>query len=116
MEEKNKVRTFSSFHSKPASRLGRWAAGLMGAFLILFLINTFIFMPLFSRSTTEIPLLNEVLLPIFGITMVLCGLASGVTGLLAIFRNREHSWMVWLAILPGLFMLVLLLGEFLVPH
>jgi hypothetical protein len=31
-------------------------------------------------------------------------------------RQHERSWLVWLTILPGLFVLFLVLGEFLVPH
>jgi hypothetical protein len=37
-------------------------------------------------------------------------------GLVALIRNRERSWFVWLAVLPGAFVLFLLLGELLVPH
>ncbi len=48
--------------------------------------------------------------------MILCGLSAGIIGTLAIVRKHEHSWLVWLAVLPGLFGLIFLLGEFLVPH
>ena len=52
----------------------------------------------------------------YGIFMMLCGLAPGVIGLIAVFRRHERSWMVWLTILPGAFVVFFLLGEFLVPH
>jgi hypothetical protein len=52
----------------------------------------------------------------YGIFMLLCGLSAGVIGLVALIRNRERSWFVWLAVLPGAFVLFLLLGELLVPH
>lgn len=42
--------------------------------------------------------------------MMLCGLAAGVVGLVAVIRQRELSWLVWLT---AFFML---LGEFLLPH
>jgi len=48
--------------------------------------------------------------------MLLTGLAAGITGLIAIIRHHERSWLVGLAILPGLWVLFMLLGEFLVPH
>jgi len=53
--------------------------------------------------------------PIYGIIWLLCGLASGVVALIAIIKQHERSWLVWLALLPGVFVLFLLLGEFLVP-
>ena len=46
---------------------------------------------------------------------VLSGVA-GIVGLIAVLRQHEHSWPVWLTLLPGLFVLFLVLGEFLVPH
>jgi len=39
-----------------------------------------------------------------------------VIGLVALVKNRERSWMVWLTVLPGAFLIFFLLGEFLVPH
>jgi hypothetical protein len=56
------------------------------------------------------------LLPFYGIFMMLCGLAAGVLGLIAVIRKHEHSWRVWLTILPGAFVLLFVLGEFLAPH
>jgi len=35
---------------------------------------------------------------------------------IAVIRRHERSWLVWLTMLPGLFVLFLVLGEFLVPH
>jgi hypothetical protein len=99
------------FFGLPATRLGWWAGGLMIAFVILFLINSFVIMPpstnaLFGRS----------FLIFYGIFMILCGLAAGVVGLVALVRNHERSWLVWVAVMPGAFVLFLLVGEFLVPH
>ena len=53
--------------------------------------------------------------PIYGIIMLLCGLAAGVVALIAIIKQHERSWLVWIALLAGAFVLFLLLGEFLVP-
>jgi len=55
-------------------------------------------------------------LPFYGIAMLACGLAAGIAGLIAVIRRGERSWLVWLALLPGLLVLFLVLGEFLVPH
>jgi len=75
------------------------------------LINSFVFMP---PSTNA--LFSRTFLIFYGILMILCGLAAGVVGLVALIRNHERSWFVWLAVLPGAFVLFLLLGELLVPH
>ncbi len=94
----------------PTTQLGKWSVGLAATFLVLFIINSAVFMQL-----TEAPW-QHTLLPFYGIAMLLVGLAAGTTGLMAVIRQRERSWLVWLTILPGLFVLFLLLGEFLVPH
>ena len=99
------------FLARPATRLGRWAAWLAGAFLAMFVANAAVFMPMHADVVWARPVFIA-----YGLTMLLCGLAAGVTGLIAVTRGRERSWLAWLALLPGLFVLLLLLGEFLVPH
>jgi hypothetical protein len=101
----------SHFTEKPHTKLGRWAVGLGILFVVLFLINSFVFMPTSSDAPWR-----QMVLPFYGIFMLLCGLAAGVVGLIAVIRQHERSWLVWLTLLPGLLVLFLLLGEFLVPH
>jgi hypothetical protein len=48
--------------------------------------------------------------------MLLCGIAAGVVGLIAVIRKNERSWLVWLTILLGAFALLVTLVELLVPH
>ena len=96
---------------RPSTRLGWWSVGLAATFVVLFIINATVFMP----STVEVPW-RQTVLPFYGIFMLLCGFAAGIVGLLAVTRQRERSWLVWLAMLPGLLVLVFVLGEFLVPH
>ena len=97
--------------SRPSTHLGRWSFSLAVIFVILFLINSFVFMPLQIEVAW-----GQVLLPFYGILMLLCGLSSGIVGLIAVLRQHERSWIVWLTFLPGLLVLFLLLGELLVPH
>jgi len=66
--------------------------------------------------STETEPWRQVVLPFYGIGMLLVGLAAGIVGLIAIIKQQERSWLVWIAILPLLFVVFLLLGEFLVPH
>jgi hypothetical protein len=101
----------SSLLKRPSTKPGWWAAGLLIAFVMMFIINSTVFMRLSGNAPWQ-----QTLLPFYGIFMILCGLAAGVTGLIAIIQKHERSWLVWLTILPGAFVLFLLLGEFLVPH
>lgn len=103
--------THNPFMEKPHTNLGRWATWLAVAFVVLFLVNSFVFMPSSSDAAWR-----HVILPFYGIFMLLCGLASGIVGLVAVTRQHERSWMVLLTLLPGLWVLFMLIGEFLFPH
>jgi hypothetical protein len=48
---------------------------------------------------------------VWGLGIWACGIAALVTGLIAIVRHHERSWMVVLAAVLGLLPLVLLLSE-----
>jgi undecaprenyl pyrophosphate phosphatase UppP len=80
----------------PITRLGWWAVGLAVANIVL---N-------FAWS----------ILPGGAILGFICGLVGGVLALIAVIRQHERSWLVWLAVLVGLSVLVFILGEFLIPH
>jgi len=99
------------FLKRPETRLGWWSVALSATFLVLFIINATVFMPSSGDAAWR-----HIILPFYGIAMMLCGLAGGVVGLIAITRLHERSWLVRLTLLPGLFVLVFILGEFLVPH
>lgn len=60
--------------------------------------------------------LRRLVLPVFGVTMLATGLASGVVALTAMIRSHERSWTVLVPLVVGMFVLVFLLGEVLVPH
>jgi len=104
----------SSFGKRPTTPLGWWSLRLAALFVVLFIISSVVFMPLGQNPANEAWMHRY--LPYYSIFTILCGLASGVVGLSAVIRQHERSWLVWLAILPGLFVLFLLLGELLVPH
>ena len=53
--------------------------------------------------------------PFYSIAMLLCGLAAGVTATIAVVREGERSWLVFLPLLPALFVLFLVVGEFVGP-
>jgi hypothetical protein len=95
----------------PSTRLGWWSVGLAATFVVLWIINTTVFM-----LATEVAPWRQVVLPFYGIFMMSCGFAAGVVGLIAVIGRGERSWLVWLTILPTLCVLFFVLGEFLVPH
>jgi hypothetical protein len=99
------------FVGRPHSRLGWWAFGLGVAYFFMFFINQAVFMNLPEQVGWR-----QTLLPFYGIFMLLCGLAGGIVALIALLRNRERSWMVLLPLLPAAMVLLLVLGEFLIPH
>jgi len=100
--------------ASPATQPGWYAVGLAVTFVLMFIINFTVFMPVSVYAPDA--WWRQTLLPFYGIFMMLCGLAAGVTGLIAVVRKHERSCLVWLTILPGALVLFFLLGEFLVPH
>lgn len=99
------------FLSRPRTKLGWWSVALAATFVVLFIINATVFMP----STVEAAW-RQAVLPFYAIAMLSCGLAAGIVGLIAVIRRHERSWLVWLTMLPGLMVVTLVLGEFLLPH
>ena len=108
MSEKMK----SAFWRRPSTKLGWWAVGLAVGWLG-FNIGSSIIVNIRSRmpATSE-----NVFLINYGLLMLLVGLAAGIVALIALLRKREHSWLVWASLLPGLMAIVLVIGEFAIPH
>lgn len=92
--------------SRPSTRLGWWSVGLAATFVILFMVNAAVFLP----APGVVPW-REALV---GIMLLLSGIGGGIAALIALMRRHEHSALVWLALLPGLFVLFMI-GEFVVP-
>ncbi len=99
------------FLGKPVSQSGKTAAWLLLLFFIMFLFNGVMFMPVLSGIPYQ-----EMILPYYGIAMLLVGITSSVFGLIALIKKGDRSWLVWVSILPCIFVIFLLLGEFLIPH
>jgi hypothetical protein len=102
----------STFKQLPRSKLAWWSVGLAAVYLLLALGDMVIIM-LVSKGV-NIPTGGPIIS--FGFLLILSGLAAGITGIIAVKRNHERSWLTWLAILPGVFMVFLLLGELIFPH
>jgi hypothetical protein len=87
-----------NFMRMPQTRLGWWAVGLSALFTVLFI-----------SSLTG-------LLVFSGMLTIILGIASGILGLIAIIKNHERSWLIWLMLLPGLFAIGLSIAEMLFPY
>jgi hypothetical protein len=96
----------------PSTRLGWWSVTFSAVFVLCLLVNGLVLMRLPGGQA----LWQRTLLAAFGIGMLVCGLAAGVLGLTALLGRHERSWLVWLPIIVGAFVVFLLVGEFLFPH
>jgi hypothetical protein len=81
----------------PATRLGRWAVGLALANVVL--------VPSWS-----------LLGPLGAFPGFACGLAGGITGLVAIFRRGERALTVYAAVVPLVLVVLFVLAELLIGH
>lgn len=106
----------SGFGSLPHTKFGRWAMWLAVAFVVMFAVNI-AFTGIFGMTTDEdMRNFSESVLPLYGIALMLVGLSSGVTALIAMIRDHERSWLLWAALVPFSMMLFFIIGEFAFPH
>jgi hypothetical protein len=91
--------------SLPGTRLGWYSVGLAAAFVVLFIVNAAVLLP----APGVLPWREAFV----GIALLLCGMGGGVAALVALTRGHDRSWLVWLALLPALFVLFMIV-EFLV--
>lgn len=97
----------SHFFGMPSTRAGWWSMRLAVVFVVMFVANVLIF------SFADEELWRQTALPFYAPLMLLCGLAGGIVGIIAVTRWREHSSLVWLSILLGLFVLLIVVNELL---
>jgi hypothetical protein len=91
------MKTMSNqFFRMPHTKLGWWAVGLAVASIVLLLAWSF--------------------LPGGAWLSFLCGLAGGIMALIAVIRQQERSWLVWLTLLPMLNVIIFIAAELLIPH
>lgn len=95
----------NSIFCLPITPIGWWAVGIFVGFVSLLLVYSLVFLP----HATEM-LLAEIFLPLFSMVTFLLGIISGLIGSLAVFKFHEISGLVWLTILPLLFLVSFLVG------
>lgn len=97
----------------PTTRPGKTSMWLALAFVVGFALN----MPLVGLfGRTGAPDWLRLVLPAWGVSLMATGVAAGLCSAWAALRFKERSWAVMIAMLPGAFALMFVLGEFLVPH
>ena len=92
--------------SLPQTGPGWLSVVLAAVFVVLFSLDVAVFLP--SPGVEPWPE------AFFGIVLLVYGLASGVEALYALIRCHERSVLSWLAMLPGLLVIFLVIGEFVV--
>lgn len=100
----------------PMTRLGRISMWLGVAFAIGFGINTGITAVVGTSTNPAVNEFSRTYLPFWGVSLFGCGFAAGTVGLVAILKDRERSVITLLTLVPMLFVMMFVLGEFLVPH
>jgi hypothetical protein len=93
----------------PRNTLGKWSFGLAIAFVVLMAAPWFLSQII--SETIGVPFGFS-----FGMLSIISGIAALITGLISTFKYKERSLLVFLSILIGLFALVFIIGEFVVPH
>ena len=102
---------WNTFVGLPTTKSGRWSVVLTIVFAVFFFVNTLVYIP----SSSDVSW-RQILLSLDGLTMLLCGLAASITGLVALIQQHERSWFVWVSIWPGLIIIFLVISEFLFPN
>jgi hypothetical protein len=95
------------FFAWPGTRLGRLAVGLTVAGWLLPLATIFINVLLTSLSNGEPQGINA-----FNTLVLLCEIAGGILGAIAVWKKHERSVVVWLVILIGAAAVVVVLWDF----
>jgi hypothetical protein len=104
----------------PKSTLGKWSLGLIIAMPILLFIGMNFTISLYESVPSSDTFLAEITnRPVLAITM-LAGFAAGVsafiTGLIAIFRQKDRAILAYASTLVGFLFTLYLIAELAFPH
>lgn len=105
-------------HFVPKTNLGKWSVRLIIAFFLLFILTQIIAAVGRGQGAFDSDSFNiyQILIPITIIPAGICGIAAFITGIIGVAKSKERSVLVFLATAIGLFVLIFVLGEILVPH
>ena len=93
----------------PQTRLGWWSLGVAIAGVALFVVGAFVL----TSNRPEGPGV-----PMFLVSVPALGglIAAGIIAVVAWFHRQERSLLVLLTVLPSLFAIYFVIGEFVFPH
>jgi len=105
---------------KLKTKLGKWSVGLIIAMFILFFMGSS-FVDLFYKSVSSGRTILEDIVKRPGVSLVMlagfaCGIIGFITGIIAIFKKKEHSILVYISTAIGALLILFLIGELLFPH
>lgn len=100
----------------PETRLGKVSFWLAIAFAVGFVLNMGLVGVVGTSTDAVVDEFARTYLPYWGVALMSTGFAAGVVAVLAILRQHERSIVTLLTVVPALFVIVFLLGEFLMPH
>lgn len=98
-------KTKRKFYFLPKTRLGKWSAGLVLIGLLIMYSQYWIAMAFKISMPIPIGFLSVALILMFGITSII-----------SILKYRDYAISLFVTSLLGIFGIILLLGEFLIPH
>lgn len=104
----------------PRNRIGRWSVGLIAVMPILFVIGSSFSDSLYKSVPAGHTILADIAArPLLALTM-LAGMAVGIsgfiTGLMAIVKQKENAFLVYISTVIGGLLTLYLVGELAFPH
>jgi hypothetical protein len=110
----------SPFLHGPHTNSGKWSLGLIIAMPILFIIGTSLTNTLYQSVPAGGTILRDIAArPALALTMLtgmLAGALACITGFVAILKQKERSFLVFISTAIGTLLIIFLAGEFLSPH
>ncbi len=105
---------------KLKTKLGKWSVGLIIVMFILFFMGSS-FVDLFYKSVPSGRTILEDIVKRPGVSLVMltgfaCGIISFAVGIVAIFKKKERSMLVYISTAIGALLILFLIGELLFPH
>jgi hypothetical protein len=108
------------FRIAPGTALGRWSVGLIIAMPALFFIGSALANTAYGSVLAGGTIMADIAArPALALTMLagmLAGISAFITGLLAIFKQRENALLVYISTGIGTLLVVFLAGELISPH
>ncbi len=98
----------------PTTTLGKWSISLAISLFFLFILSLAI--TILGHQTGGETFFDNLYISVPMFLAGISGIAALITGIICILRYKERSVLVFMAALIGLFVLFLVLGEFLAPH